>query len=150
MDIAVGVDKVCMASAICTNELFPWHEKFSVGIPEIDTQHKGLIRLINDLHAAMTTGQGKQAVGKILDDLVGYTQVHFRSEEDLLRQKKYSKLANHQGEHKKLTAQVVELQEKYRGGRLMLTVEVMQFLKNWLADHIMGHDHQYAAEFKSK
>ncbi len=139
-----------MATTTCTNVIFPWHEKYSVGIPEIDTQHKGLIRLINDLHAAMATGQGKQAVGKIVDDLVRYTEVHFRSEEELLRQKKYSKFAVHQAEHKRLTAQVIGLREKYHGGTLALTLEVMQFLKNWLADHIMGHDHQYAAELKAR
>ncbi len=129
--------------------LFPWLEKYSVGIPQINEQHKTLIKLINDLHEAMRAGQGSQQVGKILDELVRYTKVHFSYEETLLRQKGYSKFAEHQAVHKKLTAQVVDLQEKQRAGRLMLTVEVMQFLKNWLADHIMGHDKQYAAELKT-
>jgi hemerythrin len=40
----------------------------------------------------------------------------------------------------------VELREKYRKSALALTMEVMQFLKNWRANHIMGQDRQYAAE----
>jgi len=129
--------------------VFPWLEKYSVGVPQIDAQHKGLIELINNLHAAMGAGTGKNTVGKILDDLVRYTKVHFSYEENWIRQKGYSKSMAHQEIHKKLTAQVVDLCEKHRSGQLMLTVEVMLFLKSWLADHIMGHDHQYAAELKT-
>ena len=121
-----------------------------MGIPQIDAQHQGLIRLINDLHAAMSSGQGKLAVGKILDELIRYTEQHFSYEENMLKVRGYSKLAGHHAEHKRLTSQVIELREKYKNGGLALTMEVMQFLKNWLANHIMGHDQQYAAEFRSK
>lgn len=151
MDRRHPADIINMATTTTSAQaIFPWLEKYSVGIPQIDAQHQGLIRLINDLHAAMAAGQGKQVVGKILDDLVRYTEVHFRSEEDFMRQKAYSKLVAHQAIHKTLTAQVVDLRQKYASGKLMLTLEVMQFLKSWLADHIMGHDHQYAAELKTK
>jgi hemerythrin-like metal-binding protein len=139
-----------MATSTTTNVIFPWIERYSVGIPQIDAQHKGLIGLINDLHAAMAAGQGKRAVGKILDDLVRYTEIHFSYEENFMRQKRYSKLTAHQELHKKLTGQVAEMREKYLANNLILTVEVMQFLKSWLADHIMGHDHQYAAELKTR
>jgi len=138
-----------MATTTTINVIFPWTAKYSVGIPQIDAQHKGLIGLINGLHAAMAAGQGKRVVGKILDDLVRYTEIHFRDEENLMRQKGYSKLVAHQEVHKKLTGQVVELRERYLAGNLTLTVEVMLFLKSWLADHIMGHDRQYAAELKT-
>jgi len=139
-----------MATSSTTHAIFPWLEKYSVGIPQIDTQHKGLVRLINDLHAAMSTGQGTQKVGKILDELVHYTEEHFSYEENMLKQRKYSKLIGHQAEHKRLTGQVLELRDKYKKSTLTLTMEVMQFLKNWLANHIMGHDQQYAAELKAR
>jgi hemerythrin-like metal-binding protein len=140
-------DLLRMATATPT-EIFPWSNAYSVGIPQIDTQHQGLVRLINDLHNAMASGEGKQALGKILDELVRYTEVHFGYEEYVLREKLYSKLAAHHSEHQKLTRQVIELRDRYRASKLALTVEVMQFLKNWLAGHIQVHDLDYAREFK--
>lgn len=139
-----------MASSTTQQLIFPWLAKYSVGIPEIDSQHQQLIRLINDLHAAMTTGQGKETAGRTLDELVRYTEQHFSYEERMLQQKGYSQLTPHQAEHKRLTGEVVDLREKYRNGAIALTVQVMQFLKNWLAGHIMVHDQQYAAELKKR
>jgi hemerythrin len=98
----------------------------------------------------MIVGHGKDSLGKILDELVRYTERHFKYEEAMLRQIGYSKLAAHQAEHKKLTGEVVELREKYHRNTLTITMEVMTFLKNWLAGHIMAHDQQYAAELKNK
>ena len=129
--------------------IFPWNDSYSVRIPQIDAQHKGLIRLINDLHSAMAAGKGKEALGTILDELVRYTESHFKYEEGMLRQRQYSGLAAHQSEHQKLTGQVIELRERFRSARLTLSVEVMQFLKNWLGNHIMVHDQAYARELKT-
>jgi hemerythrin len=35
-----------------------WNDKYSVNIREIDEQHKRLLALMGDLHAAMLQGQG--------------------------------------------------------------------------------------------
>ena len=139
-----------MATLTTPQVLFPWLDKYSVGLPQIDGQHQGLISLINDLHAAMRAGQAQQAGGRILDELVRYTEQHFAFEENMLRAKGYSQLAVHQAEHKRLTGQVLELRDRYRSRSLTITLEVMQFLKNWLANHIMGHDQKYAAELRGR
>ena len=134
--------------AIATQEsvMFPWLESYSVGIPAIDMQHQVLIRLINDLYAAMSSGKGKEAVGKILDDLVKYTESHFSYEVRMLKQKGYSQLAGHQSVHVSLTRQVVELRDRHRKSQAPMSVQVMLFLKGWLADHILVHDQAYARE----
>ena len=131
-------------------EIFPWREAYSVGMPTIDNQHKGLIKLINQLQAAMMEGHGKDAVGRILDELIRYTESHFTFEEAMMRQRGYSQIAAHCEEHKRLRAQVRDLQGKFRAGKLAISMEVMKFLKDWLSDHIMSRDQGYAKELKTK
>jgi len=131
-----------------TTVLFPWKEAYSVRIPRIDTQHKGLVTLINDLHAAMLEGRAKEAMSHIVDELVDYTVLHFAFEESMLRQYGYSALAQHQLLHKELCSQVVELRDKFRAGKITVTIETMQFLKNWLSSHILSADMAYARELK--
>jgi hemerythrin-like metal-binding protein len=130
--------------------LFPWKDAYSVRIPRIDTQHKGLIAIINELHAAMSEGRAKQAMSRIMDELIDYTERHFAYEESMLRQNRYSALADHQLLHAKLTAQVHQLRDKLRAGKLTVTIETMQFLKNWLSGHILSADMAYARELDRK
>lgn len=134
--------------ATATTVIFPWREAYSVGILQIDNQHKGLIRLINNLQDAMMGGNGKAALTTIIDDLVRYTESHFTYEETLLRKHGYSGLAAHQEQHRELTRQVYELRDQFKSGQLMITMDVMRFLKNWLSNHILDRDQAYAKELK--
>ena len=131
-----------------TTVLFPWKEAYSVRIPRIDTQHKGLIALINDLHTAMLEGRAKAALSRIVDELVEYTVQHFAFEESMLLQHGYSALAEHQLLHKKLCSQVFDLRDKFRAGKITVTIETMEFLKNWLSGHILSADMAYSRELK--
>ncbi|SPF36048.1 Hemerythrin-like metal-binding protein [Candidatus Sulfopaludibacter sp. SbA4] len=130
--------------------IFPWRDAYSVGMPEIDNQHKGLIRLINELQSAMMEGNGKNVLAGIMDDLVRYTESHFAFEEAMMRKRGYSQLAAHSAEHKRLTGQVCELRDKFRGGKVTISMEVMKFLKDWLADHILNRDQAYAKELNGR
>jgi hemerythrin len=127
-------------------ELFPWKEAYSVRIPQIDAQHKQLIRLINDLHAAMLQGKGAASLDRIMGELVRYTESHFAFEEAMLQQRGYKDLASHKLEHQSLAKQVGELHSKVRAGTLAMSGDVLQFLKQWLANHILSRDQQYARE----
>ncbi len=125
-------------------ELISWSQKYSVNNALMDSQHKKLIGLINELHSAMSLGQGKNILKKILDELIKYTQIHFASEEKLMMQANYEELAEHRHIHKILTQQVIRLQIKFKEGKTLLTIEVMEFLRNWLINHIEGTDKKYS------
>ena len=130
--------------------IFPWREAYSVQIPQIDGQHKHLIKLINDLHASMLAGGSRETLARILDDLIRYTEIHFRDEERLLEQRGYGKLGVHRLEHKRLCDQVYDLKQRLATGRVTLGIEIMRFLKDWLANHILVHDQEYARALASR
>jgi hemerythrin len=130
--------------------LIDWSDEFSVNIKDIDAQHKKLIELINRLHDAMRVGQGKAALDAILTDLVAYTQTHFAFEEQLMAKHGYAAAAEHKQAHDILTESVLKMQKQYQSGALVMSVEVLQFLKQWLSAHIMGSDKRYTAHLNSK
>lgn len=130
--------------------MFGWNQKYSVGIPSIDAQHQNLFAVAHELYKAMSAGQGKFALSRILDRLVQYTVVHFAHEERLMRQNDYPNLAQHQEEHAALTRQVLQFQTDFRAGRVAMTVQLLNFLKTWLEQHIQGSDQAYAACLKAK
>jgi hemerythrin len=124
--------------------MFDWKDSYSVNIPSIDGQHRNLFRMAGELYTAMTSGQGKAALGRILDRLVEYTRVHFEHEERLMRQSGFPGLAQHAAEHRALTRQVEQFQADFASGRTALSVQLLQFLKDWLERHIQGSDQAYA------
>jgi hemerythrin-like metal-binding protein len=125
-----------------------WSEELSVGIHRFDEHHKALIGYINQLHDAMQVGKGKDALGKILAALIEYTASHFKAEEALMVKCNYPGYMAHKKEHASLTATVLELQGKFNSGQAALSVETIQFLKEWLTHHIMGTDKQYSPYLK--
>ena len=130
--------------ATATALLFPWSDIYSVKIGIIDSQHKNLVGLVNALHQAMVSGHGKEELGKILASLVKYTQVHFKTEENLMESHKYPDYSQHKAAHEQLTKTVLDFQAKFQRSEVGLTIEVMQFLKNWLGKHILETDKKYS------
>ncbi len=130
--------------------MFEWKDRYSVGIGSIDAQHQTLFRLAGELHQAMVSGQGKVTSGKILERLIQYTTTHFAHEERLMRLHEYPDLAAHKVEHDALTKKVIQFQSDFQTGRVTITVQLLQFLKNWLEHHIERSDQRYAPHFKNK
>ncbi len=123
--------------------LLTWNDRYKVNITTIDLQHKKLFDMINELHDAMRSGKGNEVLGKILNELVMYTRMHFATEERMMSAARYPDYANHKAQHDELTRKAVELQHQFREGRTMMTLEVMNFLKDWLTHHIQGSDRKY-------
>src|SRR5579883_172590 len=128
--------------------MFEWNNTFSVGIGTIDAQHQNLFAIARELHSAMSSGQGKAALAKILDRLVQYTAAHFAHEERLMRLSDYPGLETHHAEHEALTQKVLELQREFAAGRTSISVQVLQFLRTWLQQHIQHSDMEYAPYLK--
>lgn len=130
--------------------LFQWSPDLSVNIAEIDSQHKKLIGILNLLHESMRTGKGKDVLAKVLNDLTDYTVYHFGTEERLFEKYAYPEYRAHKRQHDDLTSQVLELKKRFEAGQVTITVEVMNFLKEWLNNHIRHTDKKYSEYLNSK
>ncbi|HVN47704.1 MAG TPA: bacteriohemerythrin [Bacteroidota bacterium] len=130
--------------------LILWDNTFSVHIKEIDEQHKKLVNLINSLYDAMKAGKGKEVLHHILDELIDYTKNHFSKEEKMMGQYGYPTAALHKMEHDKFTKKVLTMQNDLEKGNAVLSMDVLQFLKDWLLQHIQKTDKQYSPFLNSK
>jgi hemerythrin len=130
--------------------LMNWTNDFSVNIKEIDEQHKKLMAMINDLHAAMLAGKAKEAIGPILNGLIDYTKTHFAMEEQLMTKHQYTGYLSHKAAHDALTKQVMDLKTKFSEGKALVTMDIMTFLKDWLTKHIQETDKKYGPFFNGK
>ncbi len=130
--------------------VFGWNEKYSVKVREIDEQHKKLIGLVGQLNDAMRQGKGKQVLGEVLGNLIQYTRTHFAAEEKLLKANGYPEYEAHKAKHDSMTGKVSQIYRDYQDGKATITLEVMNFLENWVDKHIMGTDMRYGPYLNSK
>jgi hemerythrin len=130
--------------------MFEWKPAYSVGIASIDAQHQNLFAIAGELYRAMGAGQGKLALGRILDRLVQYTAMHFAHEERLMQQHGYPDFDKHKVEHDALTKRVLQFQTEFQIGKVVMTVQVLQFLRQWLEHHIQEADQRYAPYLKKQ
>jgi hemerythrin len=127
-----------------------WKEDFNVGIKKIDDQHKKLVAQLNDLHEAMRARRGKEALSGVLNGLLQYTKEHFLTEESLMKLYNYPEYDVHKQKHDKMALRVVQLKEKVDSGEISSPLQIAEFLKEWLAKHIMGTDKLYGPYLNEK
>ncbi|QLC50877.1 hemerythrin family protein [Methanolobus zinderi] len=130
--------------------LVTWSDKYSMNIKEIDEQHKNLVRMINELHDAMLNAKSKEVALGIINEMAEYTQYHFSTEEKYMVQYKYPEYAAHKKEHDKFIQQVGDFKKDYESGKAGLSFDLLNFLKNWLVNHIQESDKKYSPFFNEK
>lgn len=131
-------------------DLIQWNDDIKVNVQKFDEQHKHLVALINKLHKAMKTNAVGHVLSQILSDLVEYTKVHFKTEEEAMQRYAFPEFSMHQTKHQELISHVAEIQEKLKTGNALISMEVMEFLKDWLVNHIQGTDKEYGPFFNTK
>lgn len=130
--------------------LITWSNMLSTGIGEQDNQHKKLIETINRLNDAMHAGKGAEVLGKVLSELVNYTVFHFGYEEKLMGEHGCVDTPTHKAEHAKFVNTVGDFKKKFDSGNAVISVEIMNFLRDWLTKHIMKTDKRLGQELVKK
>ena len=120
--------------------LITWEADLDCGTKSIDDQHRELVNMVNELHDGMKSGQGSAILGDILVRLASYTVSHFAHEEDIMAKRAMPGVTAHKLEHAKLLASVSSFVSAFKAGKAPLTMEIINFLRKWLIDHIRGMD----------
>lgn len=117
-----------------------WTPDYDLGIEEIDRQHRRLVEIVNRLHDAMEQGCPQGAMQGVVCDLVTYTEIHFRYEEQMMQYLDFPDRDSHFVEHRVLTAELRDFEAALASGRLCVSVELMEFLRTWLLGHVRHSD----------
>jgi len=137
-------------TTVGTDELLEWNESICVNIELFDSHHKKLLGLINKLIRSMERGEGRKLLLSILDELVQYTAYHFSAEEKAFDKYGYPEAKAHKEHHRGFVSQAKELQKAMHEGSAVLSNEVLDFLQDWVVDHIMKVDSRYSAFLADK
>lgn len=128
-----------------------WNASLSVGIEEIDNQHKELFRQINELIHACHQGRGGEAVGEVLSFLDSYIRLHFRTEENLMLKYEFPEFQAHRLQHQEFMANLAEVRRRFseEGPGVHIVVITNRILAGWLNTHIRRSDKIFGAHVKS-
>jgi hemerythrin len=124
--------------------ILKWEKSFELGMAQFDEHHKHLVALLNDTCNCAHNGGSKDQLESIIDKLFEYTRYHFSAEEQWMDLVAYDGLLDHVAEHDKFTSMVEHFQTEFHNGDTQLTTELLFFLGDWLFDHILVSDAQYA------
>lgn len=132
-----------------TKQKLEWDEKYSVDVELIDSQHKQLIKTINDLISVMNRNPVEGGLKGIIKTLIESKKNHFETEEKYFKEFNFEGAEKHMAEHRFFTKKIEEIENRSNGDETILAFELFDFLGDWLIDHIMTVDHQYKECFKS-
>lgn len=127
-----------------------WENSYSVGIDQIDAQHKVLVGYIADLEKSVDNPDEKQRWSSIhyaIVQLRDYTRIHFSVEECLMAILGYPGREPHIKEHNSFISFLADLERRSITHNDITENEIVEFLRNWLLNHIAHSDKDYSRYF---
>jgi hemerythrin len=124
--------------------------RFSVNVKRFDDDHRELVDLLNDLHSALKAGQTRDILAPLLGKLTDYARLHMSDEEVAMERYGYPELAAHKREHAEFAEHVANIRRTLDASQVADAIDLMDFLRAWLFNHILGTDRLYARFFAGK
>ena len=122
---------------------FQWRDEYSVGVQGMDLHHRRLLSMASRLQQRLSACESTGAMKGVLDFLIRYSEFHFSGEEDLMGQYGYPGLDGHLAKHRDLAQSVLEFREKVDSGDAQIDQAFVDFLKDWVVDHVLSEDRKY-------
>ncbi len=117
-----------------------WSRVLSVGVDEIDEDHRKLVGIFNTLNHSVVARESQEYLAAVLEELINCTVWHFSHEERLMLKYRYAEAVEHKAEHRELIQSARDLQQKILQAGGPVTDEHIVFLERWLTEHILTAD----------
>ena len=123
--------------------MIEWEDKYSVGVSIIDKEHKNIINIINKVIAAKQHKDNPEEITEVLNEMTKYTHEHFKNEEAYMIKFNFPMYQYHREEHLGFSMRILSYQSRVTNGDYEVANEILEYLKQWLVDHIQKTDKEY-------
>jgi len=117
-----------------------WREEFSVGIEEVDHEHRELIELIRTLQQDLQAGADTDRIIDVLGEIYNQIAAHFALEEKMMRKTRYPALADHKQDHETLLDDLRDIMDEVEDDGVLDETQLTDDLDRWFSDHFKTHD----------
>ena len=124
-----------------------WRDEYSLGIAEIDSQHKQLIGSFGAIEDAIRQGQRWSSIYFLIAELKDFARFHFACEEALMRLFGSPELRLHTVEHAHFFRFLAEIEKNSISQSI--EKDLVEFLRVWMTKHIVGSDKGFARHILS-
>lgn len=123
--------------------LFLWNDAHSIGISEIDNQHKDIFGKMQNLQRATRAGQSALQLEPTLIEFASLCEAHFRTEETLMAFHRFPGLEDHRSEHRVIHEELQRFLAELAVGKPGLIVDFLEYLEDYQGIHVLQHDMKY-------
>jgi len=128
-----------------------WQESLGVHIPEIDTEHKRFIVLVNALNESIAERMPLDEVQRRMQELFDDASAHFEHEERLFREWGYPEAAQHAAKHEALLKALQEIMRRVAHTPVGYEwVAAGLQIKALLVNHLLDEDMKYRDDWLAK
>ncbi|MHB8065963.1 MAG: bacteriohemerythrin [Ruminiclostridium sp.] len=128
--------------------MIEWKDDYLLGIEKIDEQHKRLFEIASEIYALMKNQlvtDKYDGIVKLISELKDYTIFHFTYEEEYMKSIGYRKYFTHKVEHEDFVEKINNVDmDKIDQDHEQYLLELMNFVVDWIAKHILETDKAYA------
>lgn len=125
------------------NEVIFWSEKYSVSDERMDKQHQWLFEIFNQIQN-LDIKKESHILNLIVDELVDYTEVHFREEEKIMEDLNIPGLAHHKNLHDNFRKMVINFKNQLNREKPdELMSSLLGEIRTWFTNHILIEDKKY-------
>ncbi len=128
--------------------MIKWNDNYSVNISLIDEQHKKLFELINKANIVEVFNNNTKDVLAILDQMTEYALKHFETEEHYMKVFNFPGFKPHRNEHIDFTNTAIDYKNRVVGGDYQIINEILEYIMEWVVNHIQVTDKEYIDCFK--
>lgn len=127
-----------------------WNDELRVGVSLFDDEHHEMIDLLNDMREQISSNASDVDITEAFKNFVECGVTHFAHEEELMEEWGYPEMNSHKKEHDELLEKVHAIYEQYEDGKKAYSLELVNFLADWMMLHLKSTDRKYVSFFESK
>jgi hemerythrin-like metal-binding protein len=124
--------------------LFTWKPEYSVNDQELDKHHQQLFAVLNSVYENVMNSPELDSVLPKIDQLHEYTNIHFLTEEQYMKDNGFPDIDAHIEKHREFATTIDALRTGYHNNDLEVAKDLLVVLGEWLLQHVIKEDRKYS------